>query len=252
MLRNRSEAVVLGLVFVAGALLGWFVHESENGPMPVSSPALSRSQASGKPSLTEPGLRPGTSTGFVPTKTVVGSVNADVHPERSTQVSNGAQSQMPAPPGDPHQLFSGGDLSSLQDMSTRSTDDRSKLHTAYRLSCQFGSGVNAQVSEGTIQRGDASWQGGVINYDVLDAEAGRATMSGTAGATGSSTGTVEVRMAGTDGGLSFSSIVPRGDLITTTVFAQRNAQGEFPAVMSTHAARTGHMASQFYGACTVQ
>jgi hypothetical protein len=167
--------------------------------------------------------------------------------ERAT-TSSGSSPQTKSAPGNPDQLFSHTEQAIPPESS--SVDEVAELHSAYRISCQFGPGVNAQV-ENTITHNEASWQGGVVTFDVLDAPSGRATMSGTAGATGSSSGVVEVRMAGSAASVSFSAVVPNGHLITTTVYARRNEQGQFLAAMSTHAVRIGHMASQFYGACDV-
>ena len=91
-----------------------------------------------------------------------------------------------------------------------------------------------------------------MTYDVIDPENGRATVGGSVGATGSSTGAAEVQVTKSNSGLSFSGVVPSGDLIVTTVFAERNAHGAFLSVMSGHGAATGRVATQFYGACDVQ
>ena len=91
-----------------------------------------------------------------------------------------------------------------------------------------------------------------MTYDVIDPENGRATVGGSVGAAGSSAGTAEVQIIKSNAGLSFSGVVPSGDLIVTTLFAERNAQGAFLAVKSEHGAATGHVATQFYGACDVR
>lgn len=241
----RSGLVIVG-AFVAGVLLGWFAHTSDPATQsqpsrdsvpnpeperPLSTQQSLSQQATPNPSnLDEPALQTAIAQAASPTSDFQSAADETSHADRE-------------------QLFPGGNFVTGHADTRADAHDRSKLESTYRISCQFNSGVNAQLSEGAIQRGDASWQGGAIIFDVLNANEGRATMSGTEGATGSSTGVADVRMARTDAGLSFSGLVPRGDLISTTIFAQRNAGGEFLAVMSTHAARSGHMASQFYGSC---
>lgn len=236
------------MLFVAGTATGWLLHGDRSSQ---ASPAQPSAQAHELRSRQQSALESRSGSHGV---TSADTADRKIEPlgpsEAEAQVPT-ATSGIPTRHGDPGQLFDGGDLSSQHDAATRNTD-RSKLHDAYRISCQFGTGVNGQVSEGTFETSGASWQGGIITFDVLDADAGRATMSGTAGATGSPSGNVEVRMAETDAGLSFSSLVPRGDLISTTVFSQRNSLGDYVAVMSTHAVRSGHMASQFYGTCDVR
>lgn len=258
--RSRFNGVVIGAAFVLGALFGRFVWEANDEPPTAgrsdSTVSASRTRASEDPRDASPPESASHVRGpaaFLETRGPVENSNsAAPPPPEQTTVSTRTERSVSEPPGDPEQLFAGGEMSSSRDTDTEAVDDRAKLHDAYRLSCQFGPGVNARVGSGAIQTSDAAWQGGIITYDVIDAASGRATMTGTAGATGASTGMVEVRLAGTAAGLSFSSVVPRGDLISTTVFTQRNGHGEFLAVMSTHAAGTGHMASQFYGACNVQ
>jgi hypothetical protein len=93
--------------------------------------------------------------------------------------------------------------------------------------------------------------GGPIMYDQIAMADGTAMMLGSEGATGSSTGEVQVRAAATRTGLHFSSFVPRGDLISTTVFAALDEEQRFIAVMSTHATEFNHNSSQFHGVCHV-
>ncbi len=257
----RKRFVVLALVFIGGALSGWFFHErmkpsrspSDTGWSSADveasaelSPGSSRVEAALPASHSEDSIHR-------PQRMVDSGDSApDVRPELPEGgEAGGPGAQATATQPDPARLFAAGDLSSPPDAGSATTDGRSKLHSAYRLTCQFDPGVSAVATGGAIQTTTASWQGEVIGLDVLDAEAGRATMNGTAGATGSSTGSVEMRMVKTEGGLTFSSIVPRGDLITMTVFSQTNERREFLAVMSTHTTRTAAMASQFYGACFV-
>jgi hypothetical protein len=120
------------------------------------------------------------------------------------------------------------------------------------VSCQFDPGYSVLVGSGAFtMMGTANWQGGVIGFDVIEPETGRTTMSGSAGATGSSNGTAEMLMTKSNAGVSFSGVVPNGDMIVTTLFSERNSHGAYLAVMSTHGAANGHGAQQFYGACDV-
>jgi hypothetical protein len=126
-----------------------------------------------------------------------------------------------------------------------------KLHSVYRASCQFDPGYSGVINGGSFVINGAVWQGGLIGFDVIEPETGRTVMNGTVGATGSMTGTSEMQMMKTAGGISFSGVLPNGDFFLTTIFAERNARGAYLAAMSTHGAATGRLAQQFYGACDV-
>lgn len=88
-------------------------------------------------------------------------------------------------------------------------------------------------------------------YDQITLAEGNAMMVGSEGATGSNTGEVKVRVAATRAGLHFSGFVPRGDLISTTVFAALDDKQRYLAVMSMHSPGFNHNSSQFHGVCDV-
>jgi hypothetical protein len=259
----RSNVTIL-LVFLAGLLLGAFVSHSLSS----GNSASERLQLSG-PSTVINQARPDarTSAGDVAAKAAVtkpaqvppedanggdeAAVNSSSQSRRSNRIDTDARADNPGYASTPKRLFSSGENSKSASSESSTSDDRAKLHSAYRVSCQFDPGYSALIGGGAISTGGANWQGGQIIYDVVDAEAGRATMNGSAGATGSNTGSVEVQMLKSNASLSFSGVVPRGDLIVTTIFTERNSRGSFLAVMSTHAAANGLVAAQFYGACDV-
>lgn len=176
-------------------------------------------------------------------------------PEPLADVPALSQEKLPArspitnrtPTADPDSIFQarkGSDLAATPGPMQR-------LRDAVRISCQFDPGYGAQWNNGRVAVGTAAWQGGAIMYDQITLADGTAMMLETHGGTGSSTGEVKVRVAATRTGLHFSSFVPRGDLISTTVFASLDANQRFIAVMSTHTTGFNHNSSQFHGACDV-
>jgi hypothetical protein len=158
-----------------------------------------------------------------------------------------APTTKPLPGGDPNIIFQvvqgrelNADAGPLQ-----------RLLDAVRISCQFDPGYGAQWNNGRVSILGATWQGGPIMYDQIAMSDGTAFMLGSEGATGSKTGEVKVRVAATRTGLHFSSFVPRGDLVSTTVFAAQDDKQRFIAVMSLHAPGFNHNSSQFHGICDV-
>jgi hypothetical protein len=238
------RAMWSAMAFLAGGTVGWYAHREpdlriadQSSGKDTSAPVVPRSSSTLSDPPASRDQEPSVET-------------SPIRPAERRSLAPREAATVVRPPGDPTQLFRAGNLPN--DSSTNLTNELKALHSAYRVSCTFDSGINAQIGDGVFTTTSASWQGGTIIYDVIDAAEGRATMSGTAGATGSATGTVEVRMAGTNAAVNFSGLVPRGDLISTTIFAARNTRGEYLAVMSTHAAGNASMASQFYGACDVR
>ena len=70
------------------------------------------------------------------------------------------------------------------------------LFDSARISCDFGAGngTGARIGDLLTVGGGAQWQGGLILYDLMDAEAGTARMTGSVGATGSPNGEAEVQV----------------------------------------------------------
>lgn len=153
----------------------------------------------------------------------------------------------PVPAGDPNIIFQVEKGSGL----TVDAGPLQRLLDAERISCQFDPGYGGYWNNGRVSVGSAAWQGGPILYDQIAMSDGTALMLGSEGATGSNTGEVKVRVAATRTGLHFSSFVPRGDLVSTTVFAAQDDKQRFIAVMSLHAPGLNHNSSQFHGVCDV-
>jgi hypothetical protein len=94
----------------------------------------------------------------------------------------------------------------------------------------------------------ASWQGGPIVYDVIDAEGGTAQMIGSAGATGSMDGQADAQVASGADRIEFLSRLDNGHLVFTTVFGRLDESDRHIAVMSRHEGGN-YLGSQFRGSC---
>lgn len=118
------------------------------------------------------------------------------------------------------------------------------------IRCEFSPGNGANWSDGKIQLHGAAWQGGPIVYDSVNVDAGTAHMTGSEGATGSSTGESNVHVASTSVGLHFWGVTAGGRLIATTIYDPPVAIGRYVAVMSRHAdPLVERESAQFYGTC---
>lgn len=118
--------------------------------------------------------------------------------------------------------------------------------------CEFGAGNGGNWPTGTLNVHDAEWQGGPIEYQSVNLDAGTAQMIGTVGATDSLDGSIDARVIATSVGLHFLALTSNGYLLTTTVFNERDSNGRFFGVMSRHEGPRGPIfteGAQFYGVC---
>ncbi len=117
-----------------------------------------------------------------------------------------------------------------------------------RFDCEFSDGYNSAFWEGKLQSMTASWQGGPIVYDSIDADGGKAQMIGSSGATGSLKGQADAQVASAVDRIEFLSRLENGHLVFTTVFGRRDEAGRYIAVMSRHEGGN-YLGSQFRGFC---
>lgn len=118
--------------------------------------------------------------------------------------------------------------------------------------CEFGPGNGGNWPTGALSVHDAEWQGGPIEFQVVNLDAGTAQMIGSVGATDSLEGSIEARVVATTIGLHFLALTANGHLITTTIFRERDDSGRFVGVMSRHEGARGPIfteGAQFYGTC---
>jgi hypothetical protein len=117
------------------------------------------------------------------------------------------------------------------------------------LGCDISAAQGAMWNGGTARVHSISYQGGPFAYQAINLEAGTATMTGSAGVTGSADGELAVKVTPTDGGLNFTGFTRSGDLLIVTVYAALDASGHYRTVMSRHGSRMANESAQFYGTC---
>lgn len=144
------------------------------------------------------------------------------------------------------------DLPSRREGDSDQARPADELLNGTRIGCDFGGGSNTGLRDGAMLTvgGGADWVGGLIVYDLLDAGASEARMTGSQGATGTLTGEtkVELRISGTR--LTFLGELPDGVLVATTIYPDLDNIDRHVAVMSRHE-QGGRFtyAAQFLGTC---
>ncbi len=160
----------------------------------------------------------------------------------------------PAEPVDPELKragFTAGASTLQQDPALRPAPLNALLNASI-VRCDFDPGAGAYWSEGNVHTHGVSYSGGQIVYQSIDIQSGTAQMTGMPGATGSTTGELDVRVSANDAGVHFAGFTPAGSLIVTSVYATVDQSGRYSAVMSRHGQGPGHESIQVYGACDVR
>ena len=142
------------------------------------------------------------------------------------------------------------------DLPNRRADDpggaapAARLLDSLRISCDFGAGNNTgtRVGEVLTVGGGAQWVGGLILFDLTNASAGTARMTGTPGATGSPTGEADVQVTTEGTRVFLSGFLKSRDFVVVTIYDELDNVGRHIAVMSRHESRFTY-ASQFLGTC---
>ena len=161
---------------------------------------------------------------------------------------NSVKAAVPVKPESKSAKFMIGESTLQQDRGLRSAPLNALL-SALTVRCDFDPGAGAYWSVGDIHTHGVSYSGGEIVYQAIDIGDGTAQMAGTPGATGSSTGEIDVRVAANNAGLHFVGFTPAGSLVVTSVYASVDQSGRYMAVMSSHGQAAGHESIQVYGAC---
>jgi hypothetical protein len=119
-----------------------------------------------------------------------------------------------------------------------------------RISCDFDAGNNTGMRSGEVLTvgGGAQWRGDLLIYDLVDAAAGTARLTGNPGVTGSPSGEAKVQVVTEGTRVFLSGFLANGAFVMVTIFDDLDNVGRHIAVMSRHE-RTFSYASQFLGTC---
>jgi hypothetical protein len=118
------------------------------------------------------------------------------------------------------------------------------LTGAKSLRCSVGPGASSNWQSGRSVVEKATFgKDVVLHFDAIDLRTGKARVIGNAGAE-------NVAAWGTQSGVHFVEQTTSGNVVLSTVFAERASNGEFMFVTSRHMNLSGGpLPSQFHGTC---
>lgn len=121
----------------------------------------------------------------------------------------------------------------------------SRLMTAQTISCDFNASIIAEWPRDRLSIEEGAGFENPLIFDNIDPEQGTARMIGNLGG-------ADIVVIPTPSGLSFIESSVTGNLLLTTIFPTRRADGEFFAVHSRHVLLISDpLPSQAYGTCKV-
>jgi hypothetical protein len=115
------------------------------------------------------------------------------------------------------------------------------------IRCTFGLGNGGGWPQGKLTVGDAARQGGPVDFQSIDYEAGTAQMLDNVAR--SRADQVPVNVSKTSSGLNVTGSAANGTLTVITIFSSFDNAGHHTAVLSMHAGQQGMDTAQFYGFC---
>lgn len=121
------------------------------------------------------------------------------------------------------------------------------LRDAASVRCTFGPGNGGWWPNGKLTVGDAVWQGGPVEFQSINYDAGTAQMIGQV--THSQSDGVQAAVTLSDADVTFTARATNGTLTTISVLSRFDNAGHHVAVMSLHDGKQQLDIAQFYGGC---
>jgi hypothetical protein len=238
---------MLFLGVVAGAVAGWFAHQAVVSPGSGSSGREAPHANSASGPFAKPAKAESSASTLRPR---IGGSNAD-----SRAATSASGSTIPPSVTDAASLIakgtsrakaSTGDASEASAASGQapSLDD---LRDSVGIQCTFGPGDGGWWPNGKLTVADAAWQGGPVNFQSINYDAGTAQMVGQV--THSPTGDVPATVTTSDSDVTFTGRAANGTLTVISVFGKLDNAGHHIAVMSLHDGKHQLDIAQFYGGC---
>jgi hypothetical protein len=240
--QRRGSIVMLLVVAVGGAVGGWFAHRAIVVPIGTASASSARSEvvapqteSSARQSLPansarEPSVQ----------STKVASGITDPARDRETPLysatKSGARASTSAVAESAQSAASSAQAPTLDDL----------LDSA-NIRCTFGPGNGGSWPQGKLTVGDAAWQGGPVDFQSIDYDAGTAQMLGNVAR--SRAGLVPVTVSRTNSGLNFTGTAANGTLTVVSMFSRFDSAAHHTAVLSMHDGPHDLDTAQFYGVC---
>jgi hypothetical protein len=240
--QRRSSFAKLLIGAVGGAIVGWFVHGAVNVPDNAARGSSARSEVvaqqsepSGSKSLPANSAR---EAAVQSTKAVSGI--ADPARGGETPLYSAAKSAA-------RTSTSGVAESAQSTARSNQAPTLDDLLDSANIRCTFGPGNGGSWPQGKLTVGDAAWQGGPVDFQSIDYDAGTAQMLGSIAR--SRAGQMPVTLSSTSSGLTFTGTSSNGTLNVVTMFPQFDNAGHHTAVLSMHDGQQLIDTAQFYGVC---
>jgi hypothetical protein len=239
--QGRASILMLLVGVVAGAVGGWSAHRA---------PVVSAGAASGSSARSEVVAQQSESSA----RQSLPANSARAPSVESTKVASGsadpAREETPlysAPKSAAHASTSGVSESTQSAASSTQAPTLDDLLDSANIRCTFGPGNGGTWPQGKLTVGDAAWQGGPVDFQSIDYDAGTAQMLGNVAR--SRAGQVPVIVSTTNSGLNFTGTAGNGTLTVITMFSSFDNAGHHTAVLSMHDGQHGMDTAQFYGFC---
>lgn len=240
LVQRRASIVMLLIGAVGGAVVGWFAHRAfvvAESPA-VGSLVRDAAVADGGESSASESL-PASSVKSPVQSTKVESLVADSARGGEIPLYSAAKSG-------PRASDSMVAESAQPAASSNQAPTLDDLLGSANIRCTFGPGNGGSWPQGKLTVGDAAWQGGPVDFQSIDYDAGTAQMLGNVAR--SRVGQVPVTVSTTNSGLNFTGTAANGTPTVVTMFSRFDNAGHHTAVLSMHDGQ-GMDTAQFYGVC---
>lgn len=115
------------------------------------------------------------------------------------------------------------------------------------IRCTFGPGNGGSWPNGNLTVGNAAWQGGPVDFQSINYDAGTAQMVGQV--TRSANGEVPAKVTTSESDVTFTGRAANGTLTVISMFGRFDNAGHHTAVLSLHDGKHQLDIAQFYGSC---
>jgi hypothetical protein len=238
--QRRAPIVMLLVGAVGGAVGGWFAHRALVVRAGAASGSSARSEVVAQPS--ESSARQRLPENSVREPFVQSTKVEALESAREEAIPLHAATKSAASASTSAVIESG--QAAAPSSQAPSLDD---LLDSANIRCTFGPGNGGSWPQGKLAVGDAAWQGGPVDFQSIDYDAGTAQMLGNVAR--SRAGQVPVTVSKTNSGLDFTGSAANGTLTVITMFSSFDNAGHHTAVLSMHDGQQGMDTAQFYGFC---
>lgn len=238
---RRASMVIFLIGAAGGAVGGWFVHRASVVPESATSGSSIRRE------VVAPGSESPASQSSPANSAKLSVQSVKVESRVASTVREGEISLYSATKPAVRASIAGVGESAQSAAPSIQAPTLGDLLDSANIRCTFGPGNGGSWPHGKLTVGDAAWQGGPVDFQSIDYDAGTAQMLGNVAR--SRAGQVPVTVSKTNSGLNFTGSAANGTLTVITMFSSFDNAGHHTAVLSMHDGQQGMDTAQFYGFC---